>query len=292
MDVSEVKGDVRVEADRVYVIPPSQDIVLGDGMLKLVPRSKTGGAHMPIDSFLQSLAEAQGSQSIGVILSGMGSDGTLGLEAIKAEGGITLAQEPRSAKNEDMPRSAIAAGCVDFVLAPEDIARELVRLGRHPYVAANASLAPVSSEGPASDGLARILLLLMQATGADFSGYKTTTLERRIARRMAVRRIPTLEDYALHLEVDKEETGRSTRIASSPSPPSSAKPRSSRPSASGSSPPSSPTGPPTPPSGSGFPGAPVVRRRTRSPSASWRRPARSRATRPSRSSAPTSATLL
>ena len=206
MDVSEVKGDVRVEADRIYVIPPSQDIVLADGMLKLVPRSKTGGAHMPIDGFLQSLAEAQGSQSIGVILSGMGSDGTLGLEAIKAEGGITLAQEPRSAKNEDMPRSAIAAGCVDFVLAPEDIARELVRLGRHPYVAAAGSLPGVSAEGPASDGLARILLVLMQATGADFSGYKTTTLERRIARRMAVRRIPTLEEYAQHLEGDKEET--------------------------------------------------------------------------------------
>lgn len=206
MDVSEVKGDVRVEADRVYVIPPSQDIVLADGMLKLVPRSKTGGAHMPIDSFLQSLADAQGSQSIGVILSGMGSDGTLGLEAIKAEGGITLAQEPRSAKNEDMPRSAIAAGCVDFVLAPEDIARELVRLGRHPYVAANGTLPHVSPEGPASDGLARILLVLMHATGADFSGYKTTTLERRLARRMAVRRIPTLEEYAQHLEGDQEET--------------------------------------------------------------------------------------
>ena len=136
MDVAEVKGDVRVEPDRVYVIPPSQDIVLVDGMLKLVPRAKTRGAHMPIDSFLESLAEAQGSQSIGVILSGMGSDGTLGLEAIKAEGGITLAQEPRSAKNEDMPRSAIAAGCVDFVLPPEEIARELARLGHHPYVSA------------------------------------------------------------------------------------------------------------------------------------------------------------
>jgi two-component system CheB/CheR fusion protein len=206
MDVSEVKGDVRVEADRVYVIPPSQDIVLADGLLKLVPRTKTGGAHMPIDSFLQSLAEAQGSQSIGVILSGMGSDGTLGLEAIKAEGGITLAQEPQSAKNEDMPRSAIAAGCVDFVLAPEDIARELVRLGRHPYVAAVGPLRPVYPEGPPSAGLARILHVLLRDTGADFTGYKTTTLERRIARRMAVRRITTLEEYAQHLEGDKEET--------------------------------------------------------------------------------------
>ncbi|HEY8151625.1 MAG TPA: chemotaxis protein CheB [Vicinamibacteria bacterium] len=206
MDVSEVKGDVQVEANRIYVIPPSQDIVFVEGMLKLVPRGKSGGAHMPIDSFLQSLAEAQGSQSIGVILSGMGSDGTLGLEAIKAEGGITLAQEPRSAKNEDMPRSAIAAGCVDFVLPPEAIARELVRLGRHPYVAASEAHAPLSPEGHASEGLARILALLLRATGADFSAYKTTTLERRIARRMAVRRISRLEEYAQHLEGDHEET--------------------------------------------------------------------------------------
>jgi len=206
MDVSEVKGDARVEANRIYVIPPSQDIVFAEGMLKLVPRSKTGGAHMPIDAFLQSLAEAQGSQSIGVILSGMGSDGTLGLEAIKAEGGITLAQDPRSAKNEDMPRSAIAAGCVDLVLSPEDIAGELARLGHHPYVAAADPQAPSAAEGPSSDGLARILVALLRATGADFSGYKTTTLERRIARRMAVRRIQTLEEYAQHLEGDREET--------------------------------------------------------------------------------------
>jgi two-component system, chemotaxis family, CheB/CheR fusion protein len=207
MDVAEVKGDVPVEANRIYVIPPSQDIVFADGMLRLVPRGKTGGAHMPIDAFFESLAEAQGSRSIGVILSGMGSDGTLGLEAIKAEGGITLAQEPRSAKNEDMPRSAIAAGCVDFVLPPDDIARELARLGHHPYVAAPAApAAPGGAEGRSSDGLARILVALLRATGADFSAYKTTTLERRIARRMAVRRIQTLEEYAQHLEGDREET--------------------------------------------------------------------------------------
>ncbi len=206
MDVSEVKGDARVEANRIYVIPPSQDIVFAEGMLKLVPRGKTGGAHMPVDAFLQSLAEAQGSQSIGVILSGMGSDGTLGLEAIKAEGGITLAQEPRSAKNEGMPRSAITAGCVDFVLSPEDIARELARLGHHPYVAAAERPAPPAAEGPSGDGLARILVALLRVTGADFSGYKATTLERRIARRMAVRRIQTLEEYAQHLEGDREET--------------------------------------------------------------------------------------
>ena len=91
---------------------------------------------MPIDSFLRTLAEVQGSQGIGVILSGTASDGTLGLKAIKAEGGIAFAQDPHSAQYDGMPRSAIAAGCVDFVLPPEGIAQELARLGRHPYVAA------------------------------------------------------------------------------------------------------------------------------------------------------------
>ena len=210
MAVAEVKGDVRVEPNRVYVIPPSEDIVLADGMLKLVPRSQTGSSHMPIDSFLRSLAEVQGNQGIGVILSGMASDGTLGLKAIKAEGGIAFAQDPRSAQHDGMPRSAIAAGCVDFVLGPEEIARELGRLGRHPYVATfEPSLTPADTplavKPHEEDGLGKILLLLRKASGADFSAYKKTTLRRRIARRMAVNRIETLGDYARHLEGDPAE---------------------------------------------------------------------------------------
>ena len=140
-------------------------------MLKLVPRSPAGSAHMPIDSFLRTLADVQGSQAIGVILSGMGSDGTLGLQAIEAEGGIAFAQEPASAKNDDMPRSAITAGGVDFVLTPEDIARELTRLGRHPYLATGRG-ARAAADAPADatedradddhEGLARVLELLRQ----------------------------------------------------------------------------------------------------------------------------------
>ncbi len=210
MAVAEVKGDVRVEPNRVYVIPPSEDIVLADGMLKLVPRSQTGSAHMPIDSFLRSLAKVQGNQGIGVILSGMASDGTLGLKAIKAEGGIAFAQDPRSAQQDGMPRSAIAAGCVDFVLGPEEIARELGRLGRHPYVATfepslTAAETALAVKPHEEDGLGKILLLLRESTGADFSAYKKTTLRRRIARRMAVNRIETLGAYARHLEGDPAE---------------------------------------------------------------------------------------
>jgi two-component system, chemotaxis family, CheB/CheR fusion protein len=213
MEVSEVKGDVLVEPNRVYVIPPSKGLILADGQLKLIPRSPTGSAHMPIDSFLKTLAQVHGSQAIGVILSGMGSDGTLGLQAIEAEGGIAFAQEPASAKNDSMPRSAIDAGGVDFVLTPEDIARELTRLGRHPYLAVRQGAAP--SEPPASakadakddeqESLARVLTLLRQAGGTDFSAYKKTTLRRRIARRMAVTRMETLDEYARQLEGDSAE---------------------------------------------------------------------------------------
>jgi two-component system CheB/CheR fusion protein len=214
MEVSEVTGDVRVEPNRVYVIPPSKDMVLVSGMLKLVARSAKGAAHMPIDSFLRTLADVQGSQAIGVILSGMGSDGTLGLQAIEAEGGIAFAQEPASAKNDGMPRSAITAGGVDFVLAPEDIARELTRLGRHPYLAAGPG-APAAADAPAGarkddkdddhEGMARVLELLRKTSGTDFSAYKKTTLRRRIARRMAVSHVETLDEYARHLEGDVAE---------------------------------------------------------------------------------------
>ena len=211
MPVSEVKGDIRVEPDRVYVIPPSQDIGIADGMLKLVPRTQAGRLHMPIDYFLRTLADAQGSQGIGVVLSGTATDGTLGLQAIKAEGGIAFAQDPASAQFDGMPRSAIAAGCVDFVLSPEGIARELTRLGRDPYMAAGTPPA-LSGSAPArpseeedKGSLNKIFALLRKGSGSDFGAYKKTTLRRRIARRMLVNRSETLEAYARHLEGDASE---------------------------------------------------------------------------------------
>lgn len=213
MDVSEVKEDTTVEPNRVYVIPPSKDLILAAGMLKLVPRRHQGIAHMPIDGFLKTLAEQRGSRAIGVILSGMGSDGTLGLRAIEAEGGIGFAQEPSSAKSADMPRSAIAAGGVDFVLPPEAIALELSRLGRHPYLQGNppkpalSDVVPDETQLPASDlhELARVIELLRLASGTDFASYKKTTLRRRIARRMAVTQIDTLSAYGDRLEGDPAE---------------------------------------------------------------------------------------
>src|SRR5688572_25503366 len=109
MPVAEVKGNEKVKPDHVYVIPPPYDIAITDGTLKLVPRTQTGGQHMPIDLFMRTLAQVQASRAIGVVLSGTASDGTLGLKAIKAEGGIAFAQEPESAQYDGMPRSAIAS---------------------------------------------------------------------------------------------------------------------------------------------------------------------------------------
>ncbi len=212
--VSEVKSDVLVAPDHIYVIPPSKFLVLIDGMLRVSPRSPVGSVPMPIDSFLRSLADARGTQAIGVLLSGMGSDGTLGLQAIEAAGGLTFAQEPASAKYDDMPCNAIRAGRIDFVLPPEGIAIELMRLGRHPYLAigraenaanSTSSATQVNRTAEEGESLARVLELLRQASGTDFTGYKQSMVRRRIERRMAVRRVEMLRAYALILERDAAE---------------------------------------------------------------------------------------
>ncbi len=122
MPVSEVADGIRVEPDHVYVIPRNANMAIKQGALRLLPREETRGQHRPIDFFLRSLAEEKSNRAIGVILSGTASDGTLGLEAIKAEGGITFAQDAKTARYDGMPRSAISAGCVDFELPPNLIA--------------------------------------------------------------------------------------------------------------------------------------------------------------------------
>ncbi len=132
--VLEVTDGVRVKPRHVYVIPPNTAMTISERVLHLTSRVEVEGKHMPIDHFLQSLAADQKSRAIGVILSGTSMDGIQGLRAIKDEGGITIAQDEKSAKYYDLPRSAVAAGCVDLVLGPEEIAREIVKLSRHPYV--------------------------------------------------------------------------------------------------------------------------------------------------------------
>src|SRR5438552_18081613 len=199
MPVRQVTDATPVEPNHVYVIPPNVDMIISQGILRLTARTETRGYHMPIDRFLRSLAEDQGSNAIGVILSGTASDGTLGLAATKAEGGITFAQDEKSAKFDGMPQSAIAAGCVDFVLPPEAIGRKLERIRAHPYLAPASSSRTPELVPDGDPQLMNIFHLLRMANEVDFSDYKPATVKRRILRRMALHQIGTSKDYVQFL---------------------------------------------------------------------------------------------
>ncbi|MDO9119278.1 MAG: CheR family methyltransferase [Nitrospira sp.] len=153
MPVSEITHNQALQANQVYIIPRDTHLRIVDGLLKLGPRARTRTPHRPIDAFFESLAQDQRDRAVGVVLSGTASDGTLGLEAIKAEGGITFAQDD-SAKYDSMPRSAVAAGCVDLVLSPSGIAEELARIARHPSVAADLRDLPTRAEQDREEAIA------------------------------------------------------------------------------------------------------------------------------------------
>ena len=226
MEVREARDGLIIEADHVYVIPPNADMTLAQGVLTLVPQTKTDGQHLSIDTFLRSLAESQAERAIGVILSGAATDGTRGLQAIKAQGGMTLAQDVHSATFSSMPQSAITAGCVDFIGSPEQIARELTRMSRHPHVRQPQvvetdeaeSAPPMQGQGlPAEEGeFQRILRVLHRRTEVDFTAFKPTTLKRRILRRMVLSQMDSFAGYLSYLsdhqaEVEGLVSGRADR---------------------------------------------------------------------------------
>jgi two-component system CheB/CheR fusion protein len=191
----------RIEADHVYVIPPGAERTLADGHLELAPRRKSSGPARSIDVFFRSVADVHGSDALGVVLSGTGSDGAPGLEAIKAAGGITFAQTPASAGYDGMPRAAAATGCVDFVLPPTEIAAQLARIG-HSGLHRSGDGAPPAREG---DPLAPVFDLLRRQTGVDFAQYKIGTVQRRILRRMALRNVDALTKYVELLQAETAE---------------------------------------------------------------------------------------
>jgi two-component system, chemotaxis family, CheB/CheR fusion protein len=201
MNVLEVKDGMRVQSNHVYVIPPGATMSISDHTVRLGPREESRGAHMSIDHFMRSLAESQGNRAIGVLLSGSGTDGTLGMAEIQAQGGVTFAQDESSAKYDGMPRSAIAAGCFDYVLPPKAIARELARIARHPYVARSSSAEAISIGASESTGLNSIFQLLRRSTGVDFTHYRQTT----ILRRMVVHKIDKLNDYVRYVQTNPAE---------------------------------------------------------------------------------------
>jgi two-component system CheB/CheR fusion protein len=193
MAVHEVDSKMKVEPNHVYVISPGMDLTLEDG--SLVPsRRSDSGSMRTIDSFFASMAADLGHKAIGVVLSGSASDGALGLQEIKGEGGITFAQDS-TAQHDSMPRNAVALNCVDFVLPPHAIAAEIVRIARHPLVVAGTEAVVL----PAVDA-AVVLEALQAATGVDFSHYKRSTLHRRITRRMVLQRMEKPDEYVDYLK--------------------------------------------------------------------------------------------
>jgi two-component system CheB/CheR fusion protein len=199
MTVKEATDGEILRPNQVYIMPPNRELTLEKGAFHLWERPDIRGRHLPIDRFFASLAEEQGSLAIGVVLSGTASDGTRGLSAIKEKGGITIAQDERSARFSSMPSSAISSGNVDLVLTPHGIARELARVSGHSYVKAQTE--PKTSR----DGKDKVLALLLAATGVDFAQYRHTTLLRRIQRRMVLNQTEDFDAYVEFLEKNPDE---------------------------------------------------------------------------------------
>src|SRR5436305_8442464 len=207
MPVIEVTKKIKPQANTVYVQPANKCVIVKNGSLVLVHRTQK--LNVTIDHFFESLAEACGSRGIGVLLSGTGNDGTAGLRAIKVAGGLTFAQHEQSAKFAQMPRNAIRSGFVDSVKSPREIARDIHQLVEHPYLrrplTESEAEQAAKSEYEKADDLGRIFLSLKKQTGIDFSNYKFGTLNRRIHRRMALRGINKLNQYARLLRGNAEE---------------------------------------------------------------------------------------
>jgi two-component system, chemotaxis family, CheB/CheR fusion protein len=201
LPVSEARDGDRVEPDRLYIIPPAADLSITEGRLRLRPREETRGQHMPIDSFFRALADDFPGRCLGIVLSGSGSDGSHGLIAIKAAGGITFVQEPASAKFDAMPRSAIATGEVDLVLTPDKIAKELKSLRQRGY----RLLAEIDETGRPAAELKLILGAVLQTTGSDLSFYKPVNLIRRVNRRMALKHLDKIEEYRKLVQENRAE---------------------------------------------------------------------------------------
>ncbi len=203
MPIVEATDAARLEPDHVYVIPPGKFLAIRDGAIRLSSPPRRPALRMPFDFLLQSLADEFGERAVGVILSGTANDGTLGAAAVKAAGGLVVAQDPEEAEYDGMPRSAIAAGAVDLVLPLAEIPKALARYGGHRYLQS-----PQGAASPAEDTFAQIIDLLRKKTPHDFALYKEGTQKRRIERRMALHGIEDGHRYLEKLTQDATELQR------------------------------------------------------------------------------------
>ncbi|MBF0103164.1 MAG: chemotaxis protein CheR, partial [Desulfobacterales bacterium] len=207
MNVFVIEEGVKVQPNTVYVIPPNKNCAIYKGTLQIFDITKPDepiGIKMPIDFFFKSLAEDQNELAIGIVLSGMGTDGTIGLKAIKNELGLVMAQDSDSAAYSSMPQSAINTGCVDYVVSPEKMPELLIKYIKHASDKTVANLDSSSNKIP--DALQKVLIILRSITGHDFSGYKHNTIFRRIERRMNLHQIEHVSDYVRYLQQHRTET--------------------------------------------------------------------------------------
>jgi two-component system CheB/CheR fusion protein len=207
LPVIQVTEGLRIEPQHVYVIPPNVQMGITDGTLHLLPRTTDRFQFTPIDFFFQSLSRWAQNRAVGIILSGTASDGAAGIKEIKAAGGITIAQDPSSAKYDGMPRAAIATGMVDLVLSPAAIAEHLAQIETHPYLESVAPPGQQPDVTPSEDQLAEIFALLRRVSGVDFRQYKMPTVKRRLLRRMALHRLTDPRTYVQFLRENPKEVG-------------------------------------------------------------------------------------
>ncbi len=205
MPVAQAKSRMKVKPDCVYVIPPNRDLSILHGTLHLLELAAPRGLRLPIDFFLRTLADDRRENAIGVILSGMGSDGTLGLRAIREKGGLVLVQDPANAKFDSMPRSVIDAGLADIVAPAEELPQRILDTLGHAVRRVAVAAAPESETLAQKSGFDKICILLRARTGHDFSHYKKTTVYRRIERRMAIHQIRRIADYVRYLRENPQE---------------------------------------------------------------------------------------
>ncbi|WP_138992367.1 chemotaxis protein CheB [Larkinella sp. C7] len=201
--VSEITDDIHLTPNHIYVIPANKILTAFDGVLKLTPRDKIK-TNLAIDVFFTSLADVHKELAIGIVLSGKGDDGTVGLKAIKEHGGVSFAQDQETAAYGDMPQSAVNAGVVDFVLTPEEMPEKLREIVRDYQ---KSTIGNTQEEIPKEDETAfkSMIILLQERSGVDFTYYKQNTIRRRIARRMAIGKVGKLADYLNILMGDKTE---------------------------------------------------------------------------------------
>ena len=203
MPVHRAEDGMEVMANNVYLIPPKKNLTIFHGKLVLNDKIPSQGINLPIDIFLKSLAEDQGEQTVAIILSGTGSDGTRGVRAIKELGGMVMVQSEESAKFDGMPKAAISTGVADYILSPEQMPAQLLAYIAHPYVSGAKQASDLLLHD--ADALTRLFAELREKTRADFTYYKPSTITRRIERRMSVTQISDFEEYVRHLQAHPGE---------------------------------------------------------------------------------------